>query len=97
MCNAGTPAFLKSFKAWSRQLSKNSGGPKVFIGFPGCQRCAGSGYLNPSDLKSTLEDAKGANLTNFGGVMLWDGPQAMANLEGGKDYLTQLKEVLRGT
>lgn len=91
------PAFLESFKAWSRQLSKNSGGPKVYIGLPGCQRCAGSGYLSASELKSTLEDTNDANVTNFGGVTLWDGPQAMANLEGGKDYLTQLNEVLTGT
>lgn len=94
MCNAGTPAFLKSFKAWSTQLSKKSRGPKLYIGLPGCQNCAGSGYLSASKLKTTLADAKGANLTNFGGVMLWDGPQALANMEGGKDYLTQLREVL---
>lgn len=97
VCNAGTSPFLESFKAWSKHLSKNSGRPKVFIGLPGCQSCAGSVYLNASQLPSTLEDAKGANVTNFGGVMLWDGPQAVANLEGGKDYLTQLKEILRGT
>lgn len=95
MCNAGTPGFLESFKAWSTQLSKKSGGPKLYIGLPGCPECAGSGYLDASKLNLTLAIVKGANVTNFGGVMVWDGPNALANkVEGGQDYLTNLKKVL---
>lgn len=70
MYNTGTPAFLKSFKAWSIQLSKKSQGPKLYIGLPRCQNCASSGYLSASKLKMTLTNAKCANLTNFGRIML---------------------------
>ena len=45
-------------------------------------------------LKSTLADAKGTNVSNFGRVMLWDGSQALINVEGGIDYFTRLREVL---
>ena len=94
MCDVGTSAFLNSFKAWSAQLAEKGPGPKLYIGLPGCKKCAGSGYLKISALKSTLNDAKGANVSNLGGAMLWDGTQALANTEEGKDYLTQLKEAL---
>ncbi len=94
MCNVSTPASFNNFKAWSAQLAKKGSGPKHYIGLPGCEKCRGSGYLKISALKSTLNDAKGANMSIFVWAILWDGPQALANRKERKDYLTQLKEAL---
>lgn len=62
---------------------------------PGCPvpGCGGSGYLGGEELKKTMEEVKNANVQNFGGVMLWEGPMAMKNRaeEGGKDYLAVVK------
>jgi chitinase len=33
-------------------------------------------------------------LNNFGGIMFWDGPEGMLNLEGGKDIISWAKEGL---
>ncbi|MCJ1346034.1 hypothetical protein MMC31_004245, partial [Peltigera leucophlebia] len=93
-CNAGTPAFLGNFKAWSTQLSKNGVGPRLYVGLPGCQNCASSGYLSGPALNLTLAEAMSANVSNLDGIILWDGPQALANVQEGKDYLTRLKEAL---
>ncbi len=93
-CNVGAPGFRDSFKAWSSDLSANGGGPKLYVGIPGCPSCAGSGYLDAATLASTVADAKAAGVSNFGGIMLWDGPEAMANQQGGKDYLANVKDAL---
>ena len=93
-CNIGQPGFDASFKAWSADLSANGKGPRLFIGAPGCSSCAGSGYVEPGQVQSVLEGAIGAGVGNLGGVMLWDGPEAMVNTVGGTDYLTTVKEAL---
>lgn len=96
-CNVGQPGFEASFKAWSQDLSGGAdgkGGPKLFIGAPGCTSCAGSGYVDPAQVSSVMNAAKSAGVSNFGGVMLWDGPEAMVNTDGGKDYLSVVKGAM---
>jgi len=41
-----------------------------------------------------IASAKSAGVSNFGGVMLWDGPEAKGNTDGGKDYLEVVKSAL---
>lgn len=94
-CNIGQPGFAASLKAWSQDLSaKGTKGPKLFIGAPGCAKCAGSGYLGAEEMKRVVEGAKASGLGNFGGVMLWDGPEGKANVQGGKDYLAVVKGAM---
>ncbi|KAG7007017.1 hypothetical protein G7Y79_00012g033530 [Physcia stellaris] len=93
-CNVGQPGFADSFKAWSQDLGANGKGPKLYIGAPGCSSCAGSGYVDPGQVGSVMSAAKAAGVSNFGGVMLWDGSEAMVNMEGGKDYLSVVKGAL---
>jgi len=93
-CNIGQPGFAASLKAWSQDLSAKGKGPKLYVGAPGCAECAGSGYVQPGQLKGVLQGALGAGVGNMGGVMLWDGPEAMVNTQGGTDYLTTVKGAL---
>lgn len=93
-CNIGQSGFEASLKAWSQDLSANGGGPKLFVGAPGCSACAGSGYLEAAQMESVLGTAKAAGLGNLGGVMLWDGPEGKANAQGGKDYLSVVKGAM---
>lgn len=93
-CNVGQPGFDASFKAWSQDLSAKGKGPKLYIGAPGCTGCAASGYVDPGQVSSVMSAAKSAGVSNFGGVMLWDGPEAMVNTDGGKDYLSIVKGAL---
>ncbi|KAL8722222.1 MAG: hypothetical protein Q9225_001267 [Loekoesia sp. 1 TL-2023] len=93
-CNVGQPGFEASLKAWSQDLSANGKGPKLFIGAPGCSDCAGSGYLDAGQMEGVLGSAKAAGIGNLGGVMLWDGPEGKANVQGGKDYLSVVKGAM---
>lgn len=93
-CNIGQPGFEVSLKAWSQDLSAKGKGPKLYVGAPGCSQCAGSGYVQPGELNGVLQAALGAGVGNLGGVMLWDGSEALVNTEGGNDYLTTVKGAL---
>lgn len=94
-CNVGQPGFINSLKAWSADLSAKGAGPRLYVGAPGCVNCAGTGYLDPTTITSVIADAKRAGVANFGGAMLWDGSEAMANVQNGKNFLTVLKNSLR--
>ncbi|KAL8769135.1 MAG: hypothetical protein Q9209_004769 [Squamulea sp. 1 TL-2023] len=93
-CNIGQPGFAASLKAWSADLSANGKGPKMYIGAPGCPACAGSGYLGAEEMKGVIEGAMGAGLSNFGGVMLWDGPEGKRNVQGGEEFLAVVKGAM---
>ena len=97
-CDIGQPGFIDSLKAWSGDLSGNGtvvgNGPKLYIGAPACEACAGKGYLEPANMTSVIKSAMGAALTNFGGVMLWDGSEAKNNTGSQGDYLQVVKSAL---
>ncbi|KAM0797505.1 CHIT30 chitinase [Usnea florida] len=97
-CDIGQPGFIDSLKAWSGDLSGNGtvvgNGPKLYIGAPACEACAGKGYLDPANMTSVIKSAMGAGLNNFGGVMLWDGSEAKNNTGSQGDYLQVVKSAL---
>ena len=96
-CDIGQPGFIDSLKVWSNDLSGNSTtakGPKLFIGAPACKDCAGKGYLEPANMTSVVKSAMKAGVGNFGGVMLWDGSEAMNNTAAEGDYLKVVKSAL---
>ena len=97
-CDIGQPGFIDSFKAWSNDLSGNSTvagkGPKLYVGAPACEECAGKGYLKPANMTSVIKSAMGAGVSNFGGIMLWDGSGAKNNTGKDGGYLKVAKSAL---
>lgn len=92
ICNIGQPGFVSSFTAWSKNIA---GGPQLYIGAPACQACAGTGYLAPDAITTAIKSATAANVPNMGGVMLWDGSEAMTNMaSGGQNYNQVVKAAL---
>ena len=91
-CNVGQPGFIDSFKAWSSDLSAKGSGTKLYIGAPGWAQGAGSGYVDPSAMAGVVASVK--DVSNLGGVMLWDGPESMMNVNSGKDYTQVVKAAL---
>lgn len=70
----------------------SGGGPKLFIGV---LATTGSGYVDPTGLKSVLDQVKTLNLPNLGGVMYWDGAyQALSGQGGKKSYAQVVRETL---
>lgn len=93
-CNAGSPGFVEILKGWSSDLSTDGAGPRLYVGAPGCGECADTGYLDPATMTSTIASAKNAGISNFGGIILWDGPRALENEQDGKNYTAVVKDVL---
>lgn len=57
-------------------MSKNPA-VKVFLGVPASTTAAGSGYESPANLLPVIKYCK--QFSSFGGVMMWDASQAIAN------------------
>jgi chitinase len=98
-CNLDSDGFQASFAAWSANLSASSttpGKPRVYIG-AGAFEGAGSGYVEGAGLSVPISMARELYVDNLGGIMLWDGSEALANVDGyGVDYLEYAKAVLQG-
>lgn len=98
-CNLDSDGFQGSFEAWSNLLGANSttpGKPRVYVGagaFPG----AGSGYVEGDGLAVPIGMARELNTDNLGGMMLWDGSEAVDNVDQyGVNYLEYTKAALQG-
>lgn len=63
---------------------------KVFLGVPAGPTAAGSGYEAPGTLDPIIEYCK--QFGSFGGVMMWDASQAVAN----SGFLPAVKSALTG-
>jgi len=96
-CNIGQSGFLDSLKAWSNDLGTNltRAAPKLYIGAPACASCAGSGYLDPNAMQSLIRSATNASIESFGGVVLWDGAEALLNIHDGNTYLHTVKSAIK--
>ncbi|THV06084.1 glycoside hydrolase family 18 protein [Dendrothele bispora CBS 962.96] len=62
---------------WARNTSPNPN-VKVYIGAPASPSAAGSGYVDPATLSNIATQMRNS-FPSFGGVMLWDASQAVAN------------------
>jgi chitinase len=87
------PAYsFKAWDTWAREQSKNKD-VKVFVGVPGGQSAAGSGYLPVDALAPVIEYS--AKFDSLSGTMVWDASQAWANdgfLQGVKSALVRVSK-----
>ncbi|GAB7356067.1 hypothetical protein MBLNU459_g6683t2 [Dothideomycetes sp. NU459] len=93
-CAIDSLGFQDSFAAWSNDLAAVSSFTKVFVGvssFAG----AGTGHVAASELEVRVSLARQFYVANLGGIMLWDGSEALANVDQyGNDYLVYAKGSL---
>ncbi|KAK6436483.1 Chitinase 2 [Oleoguttula sp. CCFEE 5521] len=82
-----------NFAAWDTWAKTVSANPaiKVLLGVPGGPSAAGLGYVDASTLAGIISYCK--SFSSFGGVMMWDASQALAN--GG--FLADVKSALVGS
>lgn len=98
-CNLNSDGFQSSFAAWSANLSNSSttpGKPRVYVGVAAFEG-AGSGYVQGAGLSTLISLARELYVDNLGGIMMWDGSEAMANVDQyGVNYLDYAKAALQG-
>ncbi|KAI3520269.1 hypothetical protein L1887_09581 [Cichorium endivia] len=63
---ANADALLASWNEWTQVNSS-----QIFLGLPAATRAAGSGYIPPNDLKSSILPSIKSS-PKYGGVMLWN-------------------------
>lgn len=94
-CNLNSTGFLGSLSAWSQQLLINGTtiGPRLFPGVA-VSNLTSSGSVPGASLSTYISRINLTNITNFGGLMLWDGSFALAVDDAGIDFLTYAKRSL---
>ncbi|TKA66283.1 hypothetical protein B0A49_07809 [Cryomyces minteri] len=108
VCDLSGAGFVDAFAAWSADLSNGTAGsghttnyttplgvPRLFVG-AGAWPGAGSGYVEGAGLATVVSEARELNTGMLGGMMLWDGSEALANVDRyGVDYLEYAKSSLQ--
>lgn len=75
--------------------SSKSQNAKLFLGLPGSEEAAGSGYIKPKDITNLICAAK--DLPSFGGISLWDLTRGAANqVTRNKSYVDLVQDLLLG-
>lgn len=93
-CQVDSTGFLPSLSAWSQQLRpaiKGSKAPRLYAGIT-ASPLSSSGYVAGASLNRYIGGINTTNLTNFGGLMLWDASMAMVRDAGGVDYISYTKQ-----
>jgi len=92
-CNIGSAGFIDSVETWSNFLSNSTfvsasgAGPQLLIGIPALNN-VGSGYVAANQLGQYIDQVKALDLSNFGGLMMWDGTEALNNVDAsGANFL----------
>jgi len=57
------------------------------VGVPALNN-VGSGYVPAAQLKGYIDQVKALGINNFGGIMMWDGTEALNNVVDGSSFLT---------
>jgi len=98
-CEIGSSNFTHSIQQWSTALNSSTLSPKprLYLGAPAWSAAGYTAYETIGSAEGMMAIAKSVEdmqLVNFGGVMLWAGPEAMLNTGGGKDILGWTKAGL---
>ncbi|KAK8211423.1 hypothetical protein M8818_003390 [Zalaria obscura] len=94
-CNLDTDGFQASFANWSAEIAAVSEATRVFVGAPAWPWAEGIGYVEGPLLPTRIGLVDELGVGNFGGVMLWDGSNALLNVDAeGDDYLVWAKTSL---
>ncbi|KAM0252685.1 hypothetical protein ACHAP5_000977 [Fusarium lateritium] len=73
--------------------SESSQGAKLYVGLPASEGAAGSGYLEPEEMKDLVCRIK--NKAHFGGISLWDLTRGASNIVDGKNYNEHVMDALK--
>ncbi|KID81809.1 Glycoside hydrolase, subgroup, catalytic core [Metarhizium guizhouense ARSEF 977] len=75
-CNVAQSGFVTAVKNWSKGIGS---GVQLYIGALASDADGDQGFVDAATLNKTINQVKALNLSNFGGVMLWEGQLAVQN------------------
>jgi chitinase len=98
-CEVGSTGFNASLQQWSTALEASPLVPKprLYMGAPAWSLAGPSAYArigSPKGMQAIAAQTEALGLSNFGGVMFWDGSEGLMNVEDGKDIISWAKSGL---
>lgn len=95
-CEIGSTGFNASLNQWSAALKESTlpEAPRLYFGAPAFSAAGSTAYAhigNPVGMEPLARETLDLGLTNFGGVMFWDGPEGEENLENGVSIIGYAK------
>jgi len=95
--NFGTSSWnFDTWANWAATISVNRNA-KIYIGAPGAQSAAGSGYISLATMQNVVQQTATQFPDAFGGVMLWDAGQAALNSNYGAAIADYMKTLPGGS
>jgi len=99
LCEIGSSGFTASVNQWSAALEASTlaAKPRLYVGAPAFSAAGATAYENIGDaqgMQQVANSVESMGLSNFGGVMFWDGPEGYLNVQEGKDIIAWAKEGL---
>jgi chitinase len=78
-CQIGSSGFTAAVKQWSTALASSSMAvkPRMYLGAPAFSAAESTAYAaigNAQGMQAIVSSVEKMGLSNFGGVMFWDGP-----------------------
>ncbi|EPB81481.1 hypothetical protein HMPREF1544_11800 [Mucor circinelloides 1006PhL] len=93
-CSTTSSSFnFDTWNTWAKS-SPNSK-VKVFLGVPGSDTAAGSGYVAFDSLEPIVKELQ-STYSNFGGVTLWDASASYANTDVSPNYQAGVADLVHG-
>jgi chitinase len=98
-CQIGSAGFSASVEQWSSFLSQSTMAvqPRLYVGVPAYSLAGPAAYAaigNAEGMVSVASSVVQLDLSNLGGIMLWDGPEGMLNVADGEDIIAWAKQGL---
>ncbi|GAB7357647.1 hypothetical protein MBLNU459_g0143t1 [Dothideomycetes sp. NU459] len=93
-CGLGASGNNVSFTNWSSRLA-TANHPRFMIGALSFQDNGAGGYQSPDNFTKIIAQVRQLNFANFGGITLWDGPDAyLTTNAAGQNYIQVSKNAL---
>lgn len=91
-CSLGSSFNFDTWQDYASNTSPNKN-TKLFVGLPGAQSSAGSGYVLASTVEKYISEIYSS--PNFAGISLWDASSSFSNVDSsGKNFVEQMKDIL---
>ncbi|KAG2216833.1 hypothetical protein INT45_005159 [Circinella minor] len=90
---SGSNFNFDAWDEWAQNKAKNKNA-KVFLGIPGSESAASTGYISFDKLKSVVDKVSSSYKKSFGGITIWDASQAHGNKDTKPNFASAVANLV---
>ncbi|KAI7854286.1 glycoside hydrolase superfamily [Circinella umbellata] len=90
---SGSNFNFATWDEWAQNKAKNKNA-KVFLGIPGSESAANTGYIPFDELKSVVDQVSSSYKKSFGGITIWDASQAYGNKDIEPNFASAVADLI---